>query len=186
MLSLLFLDLLLPEFRAGVLKDLDIADVEIAQADHMHLPVDPVAAASDVAIERDLHIVGRQVVAVLEGLPAVGQDVGVVGPPGDQGRLAIADVSRELGYFNSGVDPPVPLVEVEQLALAPDFVLEPLLELFLGLLELLVLLEEVEVREYSQDGGESVALEEGEELEGLHFEGQAGVDDQQHQVGYLG
>ena len=152
----------------------------------MHFPVDPVAAPSHVAVERDLHIVGRQVVAVLEGLPAVGQDIGVVGPPGDEGRLAIADVSRELGYLKGGVDAFVPFIEVEQFALAPDLVLEPLLELFLGLLELLVLLEEVEVREYSQDGGEAVALEEGEELEGLHFEGQAGVDDQQHQVGYLG
>ena len=115
----------------------------------MHFSVDPIAAPPHVAIERDLHIVGRQVVAVLEGLPPVGQDVGVIGPPGDQGRLAIADVSRELCYLNSRVDPLIPFIEVEEFALAPDFVLEPLLEFFLRLLELLVLLEKVEMGEYS-------------------------------------
>jgi len=56
-LGLLFLSINLPEFRTGVLEDLNITNIEIAHPNHVNFAVNSVAASSHVAIERNLNII---------------------------------------------------------------------------------------------------------------------------------
>jgi len=185
--DLFFLGLALPlVFRTGIADDFDVADLEIAQTHHMDFAVDSVAAAADVAIERSVDLVVGLVVGVLGCVPAISDEVGVAVAPREGGRLGSADVSCQFCDFDLGVNTLFPAGEREQLGVATDFVLKPLLELLASLAQLFVVLEEIEVGEDSEDCGEAVALEEREELEGFHFEAETGVDDKQHDVCHFG
>ena len=76
--------------------------------------------------------------------------------------------------------------EVKQLGTLVHLRPEPLLEVLLGALQRLGVLEGVEVREDAHDPGEAVHLTDVEELKDLHFEAEGGVDEEQHEVGDLG
>lgn len=75
--------------------------------------------------------------------------------------------------------------EVEELGARVDFLPEALLEALLGGAQGLVVLELVHVGEDAHDFGEAVDLQHVQELKGLHFEPETGVDEEQHEVGNL-
>ena len=58
-------------------------------------------------------------------------------------------------------------------------------ESFLGILQCLVRLEVVKMREHSHDLRKAVKLEEIEKLKGIHLESVARIDHEQHHVGHL-
>ena len=72
--------------------------------------------------------------------------------------------------------------EVKQLGALVHLRPEPLLEVLLGALQRLSVLEGVEVREDAHDPGEAVHLADVQELEYLHLKAEAGIHKQQDQV----
>lgn len=149
---------LLLVFRTGIADDFDVGDLEIAQTHHMDLAIDSVAAAADVAIERNIDLVVGLVVGVLSCVPAISDEVWVAVAPREGRRLGSADVSCQFCHFDLGVDTLFPAGEREELGVATYFVLKSLLEFLPCLAELFIVFEEIEVGEDSEDCGEAVAL----------------------------
>ena len=182
----LFLLVILLVLRTGIVDHFDVGDLIVAESDQVDLSVHSIAAASHIAVKGDVDLIFGLVVSILNGLPAIGNEVRMAGAPRKGWWLGSANITSQLGDFDLGIRSLFPLGHGEQLAVATDLILKSLLELLPRLPELLVVPEVVEVGEHAHHVGEAVALEQREELEGLHFEAQTGVDDQQHDVCYFG
>mmetsp|Transcript_89612 Transcript_89612/g.254000 ORF Transcript_89612/g.254000 Transcript_89612/m.254000 type:complete len:249 (-) Transcript_89612:321-1067(-) len=152
----------------------------------MRLPALAQAAAADVPVEvqgpgRALGLAGLRLV-----LPPECQHVGVVLPPGEDGALLHGDEANEVLDLDAVVPAVLQAAQVEEFRALVDLRPEPVLHGLLHLAQLLVLSEAVQVSEHSYDTGETMHLQDVDELEGLELEPEGGVNEEQHQVRDLG
>mmetsp|Transcript_45142 Transcript_45142/g.130690 ORF Transcript_45142/g.130690 Transcript_45142/m.130690 type:complete len:662 (-) Transcript_45142:545-2530(-) len=172
--------------RTGVWQRLDGRDREIANPGKVRLRALAQPAAADVAVEVQApgRLPGERGVGLV--LPAQGQHVGVALPPRQQGRLGNGDEARQVLDLVAVVAAILQAAEVEELGALVHLGPEAVLQRLLGLPQLLVVLEDIQVGEHADDAGEAVHLEDVDELEGFELETEGGIDEEEDQVCHFG
>jgi hypothetical protein len=138
----------------------DILDLVISHSNHMHFPIDPIAAASDVSEKRHVNFIVSFVTSIFNGLPPICEDEGMVGSPGDGWRLTVANISSHFCYLKTWVYAFIPSIQKEQFTLTTDLILESLFEFLFGLSQLFVLLEEIQMSQHPHNIRETMALQQ--------------------------
>lgn len=151
----------------------------------MYSSVDSVTTSSNIPEEWNLNLIILLIITVLNSLPSISNDIRMIVPPRQSGRLGIANISCYLCNLKCLIDSLLPFFQEKQFVIASHFVLKTLLKFFLSLSHLLIFLEEVQMSEHSHDLGKTMALEQWQKLKSLHLKAQTSINNEQHHVSYF-
>lgn len=166
----LFVLIILLVLRARISNAFYLLYHVISNSYNVNLAIDSIAAAPNVAIETNIYIIFLWVPLVFVGLPPVCYDKRVVRSPRDFRSFARTKMSGYFGCLYFLVESVVELSQIKKFVISSNFILESLFELLLCLFELLILFEEIKMRQGSAYVWKSVRFHEGQEFECFHLE----------------
>lgn len=183
-----------------VRQSLDVDDLEITSSRDMHLGVTcRQIGSTKVTVQGDGTVdfwvlpdcfTGREI------RQTIGKEIRVLVPEDQRTELHDANEATEQVDFSVRVATVDDTREMEELGTLVDFCPETMLQPLLGVLECLLLLDEVEVSQKTNDFGETVRLKNVEKLECFlivsktlvlahHLESKTSINHEQNQVGDL-